>query len=250
MKRRIAMRCAALLTGACAAGAIAGPAGAQSSTPPDFTGTWERYPPAGETADPAFAPSVIPAPPLKPEYKAQWEENQAKLAARLAEGQPAGDNYVRCLPDGMPAMMMGMFPMEIFQRPEQINITQEAFNQTRRIYMGETLPRADEIDPSFYGRSVGRWEGDTLVIETTGVKENVQFQWTPHSEGMKITERIRLVAPEILQDQITIEDAYLEAPWTYTYSYRRMDGYKLQEYVCEDNRDIVDEQGNHTLRID
>jgi hypothetical protein len=90
----------------------------------------------------------------------------------------------------MPAMMQGMFPMEIFQRREQINITQEAFNQTRRIYMGETLKPASELDPMFYGHSVGHWEGDTLVIETTGIKQNVQYRWTPHSEDMKITERL------------------------------------------------------------
>ena len=54
-------------------------------------------------------------------------------------------------------MMQGMFPMEIFQRPEQINITQEAFSQTRRIYMGETLKPASELDPMFYGHSVGHW---------------------------------------------------------------------------------------------
>ena len=225
--------------------AFAAPALAQA----DFTGTWERYPPPGETADPRFAPSGIPEPPLKPEYLEPYRANQAKLAARLAESQPAGDNYIKCLPDGMPAMMMGMFPMEIFQRPEQINITQEAFNQTRRVYMGETLPQWDEVDPMFYGRSVGRWEGDTLVIETIGIKQNVEFRWAPHSEKMKITERIRLLSPDILQDQVTVEDEYLEKPWTYSYSYRRMPGYKLQEYVCEDNRDYVDEHGNQTLRI-
>ncbi|MGZ5861177.1 MAG: hypothetical protein ACXWI5_10160, partial [Croceibacterium sp.] len=98
---------------------------------PDFTGTWERYPPPNEKADPRYAPTPIPDPPLKPEYKGEWEANQKKLQQRIEEGQPAGDNYVHCIPDGMPAMMMGMFPMEIFQRPEQINITQEAFTQVR-----------------------------------------------------------------------------------------------------------------------
>jgi hypothetical protein len=230
--------------------ALASSAGAQPATHPDFTGTWERYPLAsGEPPDPRYVAPPIPEPPLKPEHMAHYRENQAKLAARLEESQPAGDNYIHCLPDGMPAMMQGMFPMEIFQRPEQVNITQEAFNQTRRIFMGETLPKWDEIDPTFYGRSVGRWEGDTLVIETTGIKPNVEFRWTPHSEQMKITERIRLIAPDILQDQITVEDPYLERPWTYSYSYKRMNGYKLQEYVCEDNRDYVGPDGRHTMRL-
>ncbi len=67
---------------------------------------------------------------------------------------------------------------------------------------------------------------------------------------MKITERIKLLAPNILQDQITVEDSYLEKPWTYSYSFRRMKGYKLQEYVCEDNREYVDQDGKVHLKID
>jgi hypothetical protein len=235
----------ALLVGVLLA-AVAAPAVAA----PDFSGTWERYPPQGEEADPRYAPSDIPDPQLKPEYKAQWAANQEKLAERIKEGQPAGDNYVHCLPDGMPAMMQGMFPMEIFQRAEQINITQEAFNQTRRIYMNETLPSAADVDPSFYGQSVGHWEGDTLVIETTGIKADVQFHWTPHSEDMKITERLSLVTPDMLHDEVRVEDSYLEKPWTYTYAYRRTPGYKLQEYVCENNREYVDDQGKTRLKLD
>ena len=234
-----------LMLGVCVL-AIAAPAAAE----PDFSGTWERYPPPGETADPRYAPTPIPDPQLKPEYKAEWEAGQKILKQRLEEGQPAGDNYVHCIPDGMPAMMMGMFPMEIFQRPEQINITQEAFTQVRRVYMNQSLPKWDEVDPSFYGQSVGHWEGDTLVMETTGIKENVRFRWTPHSGAMKITERMRLLAPDILQDQITVEDSYLEKPWTFSYSFRRMKDYKLQEYVCEENREDVGTDGSQRLRLD
>ena len=227
--------------------AIAVPAIAQ----PDFTGSWERYPSPGETPDPRYAPTPVPIPPpLKPEYLEQWREHEAVLAARQAEGQPPGDDYVKCLPDGMPAMMQGMFPMEVFQRPEQINITQEAFNQTRRITIGGTLPKWDEVDPTFYGTSVAHWDGDVLVIETTGIKSNVKFRWVPHSDAMKITERMSLLAPDILRDEITVEDDYFTEPWRYSYTFRRMPGYKLLEYVCEDNRDYVDENGHVTLRID
>lgn len=238
------MRSAAKLLLGAALVALAAPAVAE----PDLTGTWERYPRLGE-ADPLNTRSPIPNAPLKEPWLAQWQAYEATLAARTAEGQPPGDNYVKCLPDGMPAMMQGMFPMEILQRPDQINITQEAFNQTRRIYMGETLPRWDEVDPMFYGHSVGRWEGDVLVIETTGIKPSVMYRWTPHSEAMKITERLHLLAPDILRNDVVVEDEYLERPWTFSYTYRRMPGYKLLEYVCEDNRDYVDEHGNVTLRI-
>ena len=234
----------ALLAGIAIA-ALSAPAMAE----PDLTGTWERYPFRGEPVDPRYAPTPVPEPPLKPEYMQEWREYQAVLESRREESQPAGDNYIHCIPDGMPAMMMGMFPMEVFQRDEQINITQEAFNQTRRIYMDEELPAWDEVNPSFFGTSVGHWEGDVLVVRTTGIKEDVQFQWAPHSEAMVITERISLLAPDFLQDQITVEDEYFDGPWTYSYTYKRMPDYKMQEYVCEDNRDFVDENGRVTLRL-
>ena len=230
--------------------ALVAASGLSAAGHPDFSGTWERYPPPGEKADPRYAPTAIPDPPLKPEYKAKWQADQVKLQKRIEEGQPAGDNYVHCIPDGMPSMMMGMFPMEIMQRPDQVNITQEAFNQTRRIYMNQTLPKWDEVDPSFYGASVGHWEGNTLVVETTGVKDDVTFRWAPHSESMKISERISLIAPGYLKDQVTVVDDHLEKPWTWTWTFRKMKDYKLQEYVCEDNREYVDAQGNQHLRID
>ena len=238
-----------------ALGALLALVGAGAAAPAvarsDLTGTWERYPAPGEkAADPRYAPSAIPAPPLKPEYQGPWDIQQKKLAARIEEGQPAGDNYVHCIPDGMPAMMMGMFPMEIIQRPEQINITQEAFNQTRRIYMNQPLPAWDAIDPSFFGRSVGHWDGDTLVVETTGVKDYVTFRWAPHSESMKITERISLLAPDYLKDEITVQDDHLRAPWVWSWTFHRLKDYKIQEYVCENNREYVDEKGNTRLRLE
>jgi hypothetical protein len=78
----------------------------------------------------------------------------------------------------------------------------------------------------------------------------VRFRWAPHSESMKIVERLRLVAPDVLQDEVTVYDDYLEKPWTWTWAYKRIPGYKMLEYVCEDNRDFVDEDGKHRLRID
>lgn len=218
---------------------------------PDFTGVWERARNQVLRWEQGLSAVQIPDPPLKPEHMARWRKLQQELAEREKRGQPAGSNYVNCLPDGMPAMMQAMFPMEIIQLPHQINITQEAFNQTRRVYMNEKLPPPEELDPSFFGRSVGRWEGDTLVIETTGIKERVQFRNVPHSERMKIVERMRLVAPDVLQDEVTIHDPeYLEKPWTFTFTYQRMQGYKMLEYFCEDNREYIDESGATRLRID
>ena len=93
--------------------------------------------------------------------------------------------------------------------------------------------------------------GDTLVIDTVGIKETVPgYQNMPHSDQMRITERIRLVTPDILHDQITIEDpVVLEKPVTYTLAYRRMPNYKMVEFVCENNREYLDEKGAVRMRL-
>jgi hypothetical protein len=72
----------------------------------------------------------------------------------------------------------------------------------------------------------------------------------PHSKGMRIRERIRFVAPQILWNEITIEDPVtLEKPWTITFAYRRMPNYTLLEYICEDNREYADERGVQRIRV-
>jgi hypothetical protein len=97
---------------------------------------------------------------------------------------------------------------------------------------------------------VGRWTGDTPVVETVGIKEEVRYQNVPHSSGMRITERIRLAQPNILWDEITIEDPeMLKKPWTFTFAYRRMPNYTLLEYICEDNREYIDEKGLQRIRL-
>jgi hypothetical protein len=79
----------------------------------------------------------------------------------------------------------------------------------------------------------------------------VRYQNVPHSKDMRIRERMRLVSPDTLWNEITIEDpAVLEKPWTFTFAYQRMNDYTLLEYICEDNREFADEQGRQKIRVD
>ena len=220
---------------------------------PDITGSWERTGGGtlgrGQGTDPRTPPPV-PTPPLKPEYVKQWQARQQAAREATAKGQPIGINWVNCLPDGMPGMMQGPFPMEILQSKGQVTIIQESFTQVRRILLDRAQKPMDEVDPTFYGHSVGRWEGDTLVVHTIGIKENVQYQNVPHSAQMQIRERFRLLAPDTLHNEITIEDPVtLEKPWTFTFAYRRMPDYTLLEYICEDNREYIDEKGLQRMRL-
>jgi hypothetical protein len=132
-----------------------------------------------------------------------------------------------------------------------VTIIAEAQSQVRRIYLDKPQAKVEDVPPGYFGHSVGHWDGDTLVVDTIGVKEDVVgYHDMPHSGDMHIRERIRFVAPDILHDEITIDDpAVLEKPFTYTVGFRRRPNYEMLEYVCENNRSYVDEHGVTRMRL-
>jgi hypothetical protein len=223
---------------------------AQSATP-NLTGAWEPLQ-GGRGADPKIA--LPPATPLvlKPEYKARYDAQRAADAAATKRGEPPATAAVLCTPYGMPRMLsVASYPVEFIQSPGQVTIVTEAFSEVRRVYMDQPQLPIDEVPPGYYGHSVGRWEKDTLVIDTVGIKESIAgYQNMPHSNRMRITERIRLVTPDVLHNQVTIDDpVVLEKPVTYTHAYRKMPGYKMVEFVCENNREYIDAEGKVRLRV-
>jgi hypothetical protein len=249
---RIIHNTAPLLAAMAALGALghAAVAAAAGNTHQGLNGAWDRY--STETPDPRVtAAPPVPPPPLKPLYRAQWLAQQQAAKEADARGQPLYGGYAQCLPDGMPAMMMAMFPMEVLQTPGQITIIEEAYNQVRRIYLNQKQLPIEDAEPGFWGHSVGRWEGDTLVVNTVGIKEEVRFRGAPHSPNMQIDERIRMLGKDIFEDQVTVTDPeYLTEPWKFTWRYVRKPGYKILEYVCEANREYQDPQtGGIRMRI-
>jgi hypothetical protein len=229
---------------------LAARAGAQKEAP-DITGSWERY--GGGRGGAAAAGTIPPPaqqPALKPQYQKEWQDRVQAARAAEAKGTPLATNYTSCLPDGMPTMMGAMFPLEILQSKGQVTVIEEAFNQVRRILLDKPQKAIDDVEPGFYGHSVGKWDGDTLVVDTVGIKEDVRYQNAPHSPQMRIRERLHLVAPNILWDEITIDDPVtLEKPWTFTYAYRKMPDYTLLEYICEDNREYKDDKGLQQIHV-
>lgn len=213
-----------------------------------INGSWEAYPVRGDgfgsgtapkTPVPAAAP--IPEPPLKQPFLDEWRVLQKQNQDLSRKGLPPLTTGMACMPEGMPGMMGATFPMEILETPGQVTIIQEAFTQVRRVYLDAPAIAPDEAEPRFNGHSTGRWMGNTLVVETVGVKTSSRFRNVPHSARMRITERLRLVNDEILENQVTIDDPeYLTKPWTWTWMYKRWPTYKIEEYVCEDNRYFED----------
>jgi hypothetical protein len=155
-----------------------------------------------------------------------------------------------CLPDGMPREALSPYPTQILQPPGYVVIVYE-YEHFVRIIPTDGRAHRKDVDPTWMGDPVGRWEGDTLVVDTVGVKEEVLgYRDIPHSDQMRIKERFHLVSPDILHDEVTIEDpVVLEKPWTFTFAYKRSPGYQMLEYVCDNNREYVDDKGVTRMRL-
>jgi hypothetical protein len=220
--------------------------------PPDLTGIWGIYR-GGPGSDPKLA--APPASPLelKPEYVKDYQEKRARELAAAQRGEQVNIGSALCTPYGVPTMMaIAIYPVEIIQTSKQVTIISEAFSEVRRVYLDRPQWNIDDVAPGYYGRSVGHWDGETLIVDTVGIKPTITgYRGMPHSPQLRVTERLKLVAPDVLYDQITIDDpVVLEKPETYTLAYRRMPkDYEMVEFVCDNNREYVDEKGVIRLKL-
>jgi hypothetical protein len=201
---------------------------------PSITGMWDFQ---GRVQSDRIKP--VP-PPVTPEVKAIMDK---KRAAR-----PPGVNRevsnILCLPTGFPQMMQWKSPIEILETPGRISVLSEhdpGNDEPRTIYLNRKLPA--EVDPSWNGYSVGKWEGKTLVVTTIGLNDRGSVgRGVPRTPTTKIVERFDLSAKgKILTDVLTITDpATLTAPWTVTLRYTRMpiDSERF-EAVCEPDLDAL-----------
>jgi hypothetical protein len=181
-------------------------------------------------------------PPLKSPYKERYQE----AVRKSAEGT-LPDPIAACFPPGMPAVMVMVYGMEILQTPNIISITSEWQAESRRIWMDlKQHPPAEELDPSYAGHSIGHWEGDTLVVDTVGLRSDVALDFTnlPHSDKTRIVERFSQLAPGLIVDDITVYDPDLfTAPWNYKMTYVHKANLRLKEYNCLENNRNVDAEG-------
>lgn len=222
-----------------------GPAEAQKL---GISGTWERTPDDWFGEDPDNP--VLPGGKidLKEPFLSEYETLKKKQAEANEAGTPLATTSSKCLPEGMPTLMAALFPIEIIHNNKQVVVLGEYLQQVRRILLTEPMPSKDKLEATFQGQSRGRWEGDTLVVETQGIRPEARLYDVPHGKDMKITERIRLKDPDHLENQIVIEDPeVLNAPYRFTFEYKRSD-YRIQEYVCENNQIVIDSEGKTALR--
>jgi hypothetical protein len=187
---------------------------------PDISGVW-----LVAKVQPALFPKG--GAPLQPWAEAKFNANNLKT----------NDPNLACLPEGVPRTMFVPLPMEIFQVPTRVVIIHEGVQVFRQIYMNRK--HLDDLYPTYSGDSIGKWEGDTLVVDTIGFNDKTWVDMDgglPHSDAMHVIERIRRVDHDTLVDDMTIEDpkAYTK-PITAQQVYKLKPGWEIQEYVCEEN---------------
>ena len=198
---------------------------------PDLSGVWQGGGSIGDIAQGLAPGATIP---LLPAAKKILDARQSK-----------DDPEANCLPTGVPRI--APYPWRILQTPTHTFFLFEAnIHSYRQIFMdGRQHP--EDPDPTWYGHSIGRWEGDTLVVDTVGFNDKSWFDFRghPHTERLHTVERYRRTNTNTLVNEITIDDpgAY-SAPFTVTFSAVLKPGDELMEYICqENNQDVAHLQG-------
>lgn len=176
---------------------------------------------------------------LKPEEEPLRPEAAAILKQR--GGSPQEYPHVRCLPGGIPLSLV-VFTFKMIQAPQVIVQLSETLDPPRQIYTdGRSLPK-DPL-PSWMGYSIGKWEGDTLVVETSGFNDQgwLDAFGHPRSQEMKITERYRRRDFGHMDLEITFNDPkYYTRPFSIKMALNLLPDSDLFEYVCMENeRDIA-----------
>ena len=217
---------------------LAAPTPRTSDNKPDFSGVW----------------MISRGPDLRLLPFQPWAaELQKKRAAESGLNDPDG----LCLPQGPLQYHIDPQPLKIVQTPKQILIIYESNYGLRTIYMdGRALPPLGEPQPFWHGYSVGRWDGDTLVVESNnfrGVDPNefngvepksfygvgwLDHRGSPYTVAMKLTERFRRVNYGQLDIEMTVDDpkAYTK-PFTLRVFQRIVaDGSEPIEFICHENQ--------------
>jgi hypothetical protein len=152
------------------------------------------------------------APPLNAAGKALYRQRAADRKAGKND-----DPMNACLPPGTPRAMLVDEPFMLAQTPAKITFFHQVYHVIRHVYLDGPLKLGADRDVLWEGHSSGRWDGDALVIESGDFngKQWLDESGLPQSPDMRVTERIKRVGPDTLEDVVTYDDAkYYSAPWT------------------------------------
>jgi hypothetical protein len=227
------------LTGLIAATLLTGPAHGQDRLP-NLNGTYwaSRYNASIQIVGGGSLP-------LTAAGKAAYDKN----IAGLKDGSIVDEARKFCVPDGVPRVLATPYPFQIFQAPGRIAMVHELNHQIRIITMNKPLPKYEDLVayPYYNGHSFGRFEDDTLVVETLGFNQKTFLDATgaPHTDEMRTTERVRKVSPTELEIVVTVHDPdYYTRAWQARFVYNLRNDVRLQDYICgQPQRDLSSVEG-------
>ena len=205
---------------------------------PDFSGMWDNpKPPDGR--GPATVFDKAKMAPFKPGGEALFYEPRT--------GDPRHDEpRAFCMPSGFPSAFLGPYPIQIVQTPKYMVMVTE-FMRVLRIIPLDGRPHQKDIEPTFYGESVGQWEGDTLVIDSANYKRWSLDDWyytnpkeyRMHSEEFHTIERLRRTDVNTIAYQFTVDDPKIfTRPWSVDWQMKLHPEWEktgLYEMVCNEN---------------
>jgi hypothetical protein len=198
---------------------------------PDLSGIWE---PTANKYLRDIAIDLKSDVPYQPWAKAVFEQ-------RIDGSHSKEDPDANCLPQGVPKIDAAPAPWKIVQNPALIVVVYEAFNLWRQIFLdGRELKR--DVNPTWMGYSTGKWDGDTLVVDTRGFNGKAWLDQLgrPSTDALHVIERFRRKDFGHMDIQITIDDpkAYTK-PWTVNQEVHLLPDDELLEFICnENNRDV------------
>jgi hypothetical protein len=200
--------------------------------------------PNNRNAQPTYRIADLSNPNVK-----QWAKDVMKKDNdEVLRGKIAYTARSSCHPAGVPGFdLFGFQPVFFFQTPEKVVMIYSGDQQVRHVYLN--VPHSKTVKPSWYGESVGRYEGDTLVVDTIGLntKTVVDNFRTPHSEKLHVVERWKLIEDDkTLEVTFTVDDPdTYEKPWSAKQRFRRAEG-AMTEQVCAEGNFLLFDYGVHT----
>jgi hypothetical protein len=213
-----------------------------AGTPRNADGTPNLAAPAPKTADGKADLSGIWRPRTSRALRGKPDIPALPWAQKLRDERTAAlrkdDPEAQCLPSGVPEQMLTL-PFKIVQTPGVTLVLYEVWANYRQIFTdGRTLPSQIQA-PAWFGYSVGKWEGDALVVDSVGFNDRswVLFTGFPRTEAMRITERFRRVTFGQLEIDFTFDDpgAYTK-PWGATVQFGLMPDTEMLEHICENQK--------------
>jgi hypothetical protein len=206
---------------------------------PDLSGVWVLSPPAEASSYSNFAFGKED-PPMTAWAEERYKAAKPVFGPNKKSDQDSNDPVYGCFPPGLPRIYLQGRPMEILQLPEEVIISYQYDRLVRHIYT-DGRPHDDFIDPPLWmGDSIGKWEGDTLVVDVIGFNDKTWLDRLghPHSDALHVVERFRRPSKGILLDNITIEDAKAYTkPWSVQLQFQLKPGAEINwEEVCEEEK--------------